>query len=243
MSRAFLSRITIALTAAVTAVTVLVPAFRTAPPAQAAPVSAASPARPAAAWHPAFLRVPPRVQAAAQYVTVRPGDTLSAIAAREYGSAATWPALWWVNRTGVRNPDVISAGQQLALSPWHPVTAWLNSAASRAEGQGIPAAHHASPSYGSSSSSVQVTSYGTVSTAGMGSFQACVIERESGGNSQIWNASGHYGLYQFSYSTWVAHGGAPALFGHASPAYQTEIFWNTVRQDGTSDWGPYDGCL
>ena len=27
--------------------------------------------------------------------TVRPGDTLSAIAARTYGSAADWPAIWW----------------------------------------------------------------------------------------------------------------------------------------------------
>lgn len=73
-------------------------------------------------------------------------------------------------------------------------------------------------------------------------FQACVIRAESGGNPQIWNASGHWGLYQFSYSTWVAHGGASSLFGHADGAYQTQIFWNTVRQDGTSDWAPYDGC-
>lgn len=74
------------------------------------------------------------------------------------------------------------------------------------------------------------------------SFQQCVISRESGGNPGIWNASGHWGLYQFSYSTWVMHGGAPSLFGHASAAYQTEIFWNTVRADGGSDWSPYDGC-
>jgi cell wall-associated NlpC family hydrolase len=74
------------------------------------------------------------------------------------------------------------------------------------------------------------------------SFQQCVIRAESGGNPNIWNASGHWGLYQFSYSTWVAHGGSPSLFGHASAAYQTEIFWNTVRQDGGSDWSPYDGC-
>lgn len=74
------------------------------------------------------------------------------------------------------------------------------------------------------------------------SFQACVIARESGGNSQVMNSTGHYGLYQFSYSTWTLHGGDPALFGHASAAYQTQIFWNTYRADGTSDWAPYDGC-
>lgn len=73
-------------------------------------------------------------------------------------------------------------------------------------------------------------------------FQACVIRAESGGNPNIWNASGHWGLYQFSASTWAMHGGDPALFGHASAAYQTQIFWNTYNADGTSDWAPYDGC-
>lgn len=74
------------------------------------------------------------------------------------------------------------------------------------------------------------------------SFQACVIRAESGGNPGIWNASGHWGLYQFSYGTWVAHGGAPSLFGHAGGGYQTQVFWSTVRADGGSDWSPYDGC-
>jgi Transglycosylase-like domain len=74
------------------------------------------------------------------------------------------------------------------------------------------------------------------------SFQACVIRAESGGNAQIWNASGHWGLYQFSYSTWVAHGGVPSDFGHAGASVQTQIFYNTVAQDGKSDWAPYDGC-
>jgi hypothetical protein len=78
---------------------------------------------------------------------------------------------------------------------------------------------------------------------GTSSFQACVISRESGGNSQVMNASGHYGLYPFSYSTWVAHGGNPADFGHASVAEQNRVFANTVAQDGHSDWSPYDGCL
>ena len=43
--------------------------------------------------------------------TIRPGDTLSAIAARAYGSAADWPAIWWANRSHVANPNVIVAGQ------------------------------------------------------------------------------------------------------------------------------------
>ena len=42
---------------------------------------------------------------------------------------------------------------------------------------------------------------------GDSSFQECVIARESGGNSQVMNSSGHYGLYQFSASTWAATAG------------------------------------
>lgn len=75
-----------------------------------------------------------------------------------------------------------------------------------------------------------------------GSFQRCVIARESGGNSQIMNSSGHYGLYQFSASTWAAYGGDPSLFGKASGAYQTQIFNNAMAKGGQSNWSPYDGC-
>lgn len=74
------------------------------------------------------------------------------------------------------------------------------------------------------------------------SFQACVIARESGGNSQVMNSSGHYGLYQFSASTWQAYGGSAADFGHASAAEQTRIFDNAMAQGGQSNWSPYDGC-
>jgi hypothetical protein len=56
------------------------------------------------------------------------------------------------------------------------------------------------------------------------------------------NSSGHYGLYQFSASTWAASGGNPADFGHASVAEQNQVFQNAYAQFGTSPWGPYDGC-
>lgn len=92
------------------------------------------------------------------------------------------------------------------------------------------------------SSSVQQLVPSGGSVVPTSAFQACVIRAESGGDAQVMNSSGHYGLYQFSYSTWTLHGGDPALFGHASAAYQTQIFWNTYRADGTSDWAPYDGC-
>jgi len=84
--------------------------------------------------------------------------------------------------------------------------------------------------------------YQTDSYEGSGGMQACIIRAESGGNPYIWNATGHWGLYQFSYGTWVAHGGSPADFGHAGVAEQNQVYYNTVAADGYSDWAPYDGC-
>ena len=54
--------------------------------------------------------------------TIRPGDTMSQIAARAYGSGADWPALWWANRRQVPDPDLITAGQRLALPSSHPAS-------------------------------------------------------------------------------------------------------------------------
>ena len=65
---------------------------------------------------------------AASY-TVKSGDSLSAVAARAYGSGADWPAVWWANRRQVRNPDVITAGQRLSLPASGHVTAQMAKAA------------------------------------------------------------------------------------------------------------------
>jgi len=84
----------------------------------------------------------------------------------------------------------------------------------------------------------------TAASAGTpgGAFGACVIARESGGNPQIMNATGHYGLYQFSESTWIKYGGSAADFGHASVAEQNQVFANALAAGGESNWAPYDGC-
>jgi hypothetical protein len=86
-----------------------------------------------------------------------------------------------------------------------------------------------------------VSSAASTGTPG-GAFGACVIARESGGNPQIMNATGHYGLYQFSESTWIAYGGSAADFGHASVAEQNRVFANALAAGGESNWAPYDGC-
>jgi hypothetical protein len=56
------------------------------------------------------------------------------------------------------------------------------------------------------------------------------------------NSSGHYGLYQFSASTWAAYGGSPGSFGNASVAQQNQVFSNAIAQGGQSNWSAYDGC-
>jgi soluble lytic murein transglycosylase-like protein len=69
-----------------------------------------------------------------------------------------------------------------------------------------------------------------------------VISAESGGNSQVMNSSGHYGLYQFSSSTWAEYGGNPGAFGDASVAEQNQVFDNAIAAGGQSNWSAYDGC-
>jgi hypothetical protein len=75
-----------------------------------------------------------------------------------------------------------------------------------------------------------------------GAFGKCVVERESGGRPQVMNSSGHYGLYQFSLSTWEEYGGKASDFGHATVAEQNKVFANALAHHGEFNWAPYDGC-
>ena len=78
--------------------------------------------------------------------------------------------------------------------------------------------------------------------AAPGSFQHCVIARESGGNASAVNpVSGAGGLYQFLPSTWAAlgHSGLPE---NASVAEQNQAFQQQYAQSGGSAWPPSDGC-
>jgi hypothetical protein len=180
-------------------------------------------------------------------VTVRPGDTLSAIAGRACGDPGDYFALAYNNN--VANPDLIYAGQVFKVACQAAAQAIAsryglmgNSPGSSPPSSPVHYVSHASaaqaPAPQQPASAPAVTSVsGTV-----GSMQACIIARESGGNPDAWNASGHWGLYQFSAATWSAHGGAPADFGNASVAEQNQVYANTVAQDGYSDWAPYDGC-
>jgi LysM repeat protein len=164
--------------------------------------------------------------------TVRAGDTLSAIAGSLCGDPGDYLALAYNNQ--VANPDLIYAGQVFR-------------AACQAAAQAV-AGRYALPPSSPPARRYTAPAARATETLGAGTYhgdsgmQACIIARESGGNSQVTNSSGHYGLYQFSEQTWAAHGGNPADFGHASIAEQNQVYAQTVHDDGYSDWSQYDGC-
>lgn len=201
-------------------------------PAPSAPIPAGAPAR-------AAVRVQALRQSPQRLYKVRAGDTLSSIARSEYGSASRWPALWWANRGKVRNPDVLIRGELLRLSDWHPAARWLDRRAMRA----IPRPKIITTAAVSTSNAPAAPVGGSTITPSGSSFEQCVISRESGGSTQVMNASGHWGLYQFSYGTWVAYGGSPADFGHAGAAVQEQVFAAAMATPGgANNWRPYDGC-
>ncbi len=145
--------------------------------------------------------------------------------------------LYWANRGKIHWANMISEGQVLKVPA---MPAKIPAAPSQLGPAPAPAP---APVVASGSAPVQATSSVSSSYSGAsGSFEACVIARESGGNSQVMNSSGHYGLYQFSASTWQAYGGSAANFGNASAAEQHRVFSNAVAQGGQANWSPYDGC-
>jgi hypothetical protein len=185
-------------------------------------------------------------QAGPTWYTVKSGDSLSSISGHVYHQAAAWPVLYWANKSQLRSADLILPGQRLRV-PVKPAHIPAAPAQAAPAPQAAPAA---SVSHAATAPQVSQASYtptrhvrsSTYSGSGGSSFQQCVIARESGGNAQIMNGTGHYGLYQFSASTWAAYGGNPADFGSASVSEQNQVFNNAIAAGGQSNWAPYDGC-
>jgi LysM repeat protein len=174
--------------------------------------------------------------------TVQSGDTLASIAQHLYHSADYWPVLYWANQAKIKYASEIQSGQVLKVPAKPGKIPGAPTAAAPAPAAPAPAPAASSTGSYSAAGSTAAAPVQTASAGGSGSFQACVIAAESGGNSQVMNASGHYGLYQFSASTWAAYGGNPADFGNASVAEQNRVFDNAIAAGGQSNWAPYDGC-
>ena len=155
--------------------------------------------------------------------TIRPGDTLSQIAARAYGSGADWPAIWWANRRQVPDPDLITAGQRLALPSSHQVPPWLARAA-----LARPAAAPAAPTQASS----------PAPTSSGGTNWSAIAACESGGNWAASTGNGFYGGLQFTEQTWLANGGGryASSANLATPAQQIAVAQNVLASQGIGAW-------
>jgi LysM repeat protein len=168
------------------------------------------------------------------HYTVRPGDTLSDIARHEYGSAAEWPALWWINRHKVHNPDALMVGQRLRLSSWHPRRAWLDRAAQAA----VPAPPAAPPAPSQASSPPAATGTGQVPGSTGGVNWSAIAACESGGNWSASTGNGFYGGLQFTQQTWLAYGGGQyaSSANLASPGQQVAVAQRVLAGQGIGAW-------
>lgn len=198
-----------------------------------------------------MVRVHPDMITTLKSWTVQQGQTLSSIAGARYGSQNAWPVIYWANHSRIKWADRIQVGQVLSLPIWNdpiPAAPRLTSpppppapvVVHRAHNTGRSVAY--SGTYHRATARTYHQTYSSGTYSGTGSMERCIIAAESGGNSQVMNSSGHYGLYQFSYSTWVGSGGSPSSFGHASVAEQRQAFHTAVAARGYSDWTPYDPC-
>jgi LysM repeat protein len=186
--------------------------------------------------HPAAHNLP------ASY-TVHQGDTLSAIAARTYGTSADWPAVWWANRTQVSNPNVLLVGQRLQL----PASGHVTASIARAAQAAIPAPPTApAPDPGSSApvSTVQsdpsaVAPVSAPAPASSGGVNwSAIASCESGGNWSIDTGNGFYGGLQFTQQTWLGYGGgqyAPSA-NLASESQQIAVAERVVAGQGIGAW-------
>ena len=190
---------------------------------------------------------PGAARPAAHHAVVQRGDSLSLISLHEYGTAADWPALWWANRHQVPDASRILPGQRLFVPRDPRVGRWLIRAAQASIGGQWHAARAAPHAATVTRDAAAVTAApaarpATSYRAAPGSFQSCVIQRESSGNPAAVNpASGAGGLYGFLPSTW--HGlGFSGLPENAPVSVQNAAFAKEYAQSGTSAWAPYDGC-
>jgi LysM repeat protein len=168
--------------------------------------------------------------------TVQQGDSLSAIAAHTYGKAADWPAVWWVNRHQVANPNLIVAGQRLRLPASGQVPAWMARAAQAAIPAPPPAPAAASVPQASAPAAAPVSTATPASSGGANwsAIAAC----ESGGNWSANTGNGFYGGLQFTEQTWLGYGGGQyaSSASQATKAQQIAVAERVLAGQGIGAW-------
>ena len=168
--------------------------------------------------------------------TVQQGDSLSTIAAHTYGKAADWPAVWWVNRHQVANPNLISAGQRLRLPASGQVPAWMARAAQAAIPAPPPAPAAVSVPQASPPVAASVSTAAPASSGGANwsAIAAC----ESGGNWSASTGNGFYGGLQFTEQTWLGYGGGQyaSSANQATKAQQIAVAERVLAGQGIGAW-------
>jgi hypothetical protein len=168
--------------------------------------------------------------------TVQQGDSLSAIAAHTYGKAADWPAVWWVNRHQMANPNLITAGQRLRLSASGQVPAWMARAAQAAIPAPPPAPAAVSVTQASPPAAASVSTAAPASSGGANwsAIAAC----ESGGNWSASTGNGFYGGLQFTEQTWLGYGRGQyaSSANQATKAQQIAVAERVLAGQGIGAW-------
>jgi LysM repeat protein len=168
--------------------------------------------------------------------TVQQGDTLSAIAAHEYGKADDWPAVWWANRRQVANPNMITTGQRLKLPASGQVPAWMARAAQAAMPALAPAP--AVPVSGPQAGPPAAVQAAPVPASSGGANWAAIAACESGGNWAANTGNGFYGGLQFTEQTWLAYGGGQyaSSANQASASEQIAVAQRVLAGQGIGAW-------
>jgi LysM repeat protein len=168
---------------------------------------------------------PPRVHAPVLRVTVKPGDTLSAIGAR---TSRTWEQLASYNH--IPNPNLIYVDQVFTIPPrgYVPTSPVVLPVAQVRPTPVVT--HYSAPVVHSTP-----VHYSAPAPSYSSGFQACVAWRESG------NGSGSSNIYGILNSTWASLGRSGSAYT-ASRAEQDAAFAQLYAEDGSRPWAPYDGC-
>ncbi len=198
---------------------------------QAASAAVTTPAGPAAVAevvHTAALVSHDKPAATSRTYTVQPGDTLSAISKRFYGTTADWPGLARVNSSVVHNPNVLYIGEKLQIpsdppanaasySPKHAKAAVLTSSATKLSGT-------------LSCGGLEALWESAGGAKGEAFMAAEIAMAESGGNQYALSPTNDYGYWQINGS----HGPSMATFN----AYGNARAAIAISDDGT-DWEPW----
>jgi LysM repeat protein len=168
--------------------------------------------------------------------TVQQGDSLSAIAAHTYGKAADWPAVWWVNRHQVANPNLIAAGQRLQLPASGQVPAWMARAAQAAIPAPPPAPAAVSIPQASPAAAAPVSA--AVPASPGGANWSAIAACESSGNWSANTGNGFYGGLQFTEQTWLGYGGGQyaSSANLATKAQQIAVAERVLAGQGIGAW-------